>query len=124
MRMVLLLIVFGAAGTLARYALQGWVQIRTSAVFPTGTLAVNLLGCFLLGAIGQFSLNHLSVPPEWRVALTIGFLGAFTTFSTFGWETVQMLQDGEWGKVLLYTGGSVLGGLLAVMLGIQLGNRL
>lgn len=124
MRMVLLLIVFGAAGTLARYALQGWVQIRTSAVFPTGTLAVNLLGCFLLGAMGQFSLNHLSVPPEWRVALTIGFLGAFTTFSTFGWETVQMLQDGEWGKVLLYTGGSVLGGLLAVMLGIQLGNRL
>jgi CrcB protein len=123
-RVVLMLVAFGSAGTLARYWLQGWVQFRSGAGFPTGTLAVNLLGCFLLGAIGQYSLNHLSVPPEWRVAITIGFLGAFTTFSTFGWETVQMLHDGEWGKVLLYMGSSVLGGVLAVMLGMRLGNSL
>lgn len=124
MRVVALLIVFGSAGTLARYWLQGWVQFRTGAGFPSGTLAVNLIGCFLLGAVGQFALNHLSVTPEWRVALTIGFLGAFTTFSTFGWETVRMLQEGEWMKVLLYLGGSVLGGLLAVIMGMRLGNTL
>jgi CrcB protein len=123
-RILLMLIVFGSAGTLARYGLQGWVQARTGAGFPSGTLAVNLIGCLLLGAIGQYSLNHLSVPPEWRVALTIGFLGAFTTFSTFGWETVRMMQDGEWGKVLLYVGSSVLGGVVAMLLGMRLGNSL
>ena len=124
MRVILMLAVFGAAGTLARYSLQGWVQIRTGAGFPSGTLVINLVGCFLLGAIGQFSLNHLSVTPEWRTALTIGFLGAFTTFSTFGWETVQMLHDGEWNKMLFYVGGSVLGGVVAVILGMRLGNSL
>ena len=56
---------------------------------------------FLLGAIGQYSLNHLSIPPEWRIAITIGFFGAFTTFSSFGWETARMLEDGEWGRALL-----------------------
>jgi CrcB protein len=120
---LVLLIVFGAAGTLARYALQGAVQFRTGAGFPTGTLAVNLLGCFLLGGIGQYSLNYLAFPPEWRVAITLGFLGAFTTFSTFGWETVRMLEDGEWGKAMLYVAASVIGGVLAVMAGIWLGNR-
>ena len=124
MRVILMLAVFGAAGTLARYGLQGWVQMRTGAGFPSGTLVINLVGCFLLGAVGQFSLNHLSVTPEWRTALTIGFLGAFTTFSTFGWETVQMLHDGEWNKLLLYAGGSVLGGVVAVILGMRLGNSL
>lgn len=123
-RVIALLVMFGAAGTLARYWLQGWVQFHTGAAFPSGTLAVNLIGCFLLGAVGQFALNHLSVAPEWRVALTIGFLGGFTTFSTFGWETVRMLQDGEWMKVALYVSGSVVGGLLAVMVGMRLGNSL
>ena len=120
---IFLLIVFGAAGTLARYALQGAVQFRTGAAFPTGTLAVNLVGCLVLGGVGQFSLNHLAIPPEWRIAMTLGFLGAFTTFSTFGWETVRMLEDGEWGKATLYVCASVLGGLLAVKTGIRLGNR-
>lgn len=121
---ILLLIVFGAAGTLARYGLQGLVQQRTGPGFPSGTLVVNLLGCFLLGAIGQYSLNHLTIPPEWRIAITLGFFGAFTTFSSFGWETIRMLEDGEWGRALLYVGASVLGGLLAVMYGIRLGNRI
>ena len=119
---ILLLIVFGAAGTLARYGLQGIVQDRTGTGFPSGTLAVNLIGCLLLGAVGQYSLNHLSVPPEWRIAITIGFFGAFTTFSSFGWETVRMLEDGEWMRASLYVGASVIGGIVAVMLGIRLGN--
>lgn len=121
---IVLLIVFGAAGTLARYGLQGVVQYRTGAGFPSGTLTVNVLGCFLLGLIGQFSLQHLSVPPEWRLGLTIGLMGAFTTFSSFSWETVKMLEDGEWMKVGLYLGVSVLGGLLAVLAGMRLADAL
>ena len=121
---IVLLILFGAAGTLARYALQGVVQFRTGPGFPTGTLAVNLLGCFLLGAAAPFALHRLWVPPEWRVALTIGFFGAFTTFSTFGWETVKMLEDGEWTKALLYVVASVLGGLVAVLAGMRLAENL
>lgn len=121
---ILLLIVFGAIGTLARYGLQGLVQFRTGAAFPTGTLAVNLLGCFLLGGVAQFGLHRLWVPPEWRIGLTIGFFGAFTTFSSFGWETVRMLEDGEWMKVAVYVGVSLVGGLLAVMAGMRLADVL
>ena len=121
---IALLIVFGALGTLARYGLQGLVQERTGPSFPSGTLVVNLLGCLLLGVIGQYSLNHLSIPPEWRVAITIGFFGAFTTFSSFGWETVHMLEDGEWLRASAYVLASLVAGILAVMLGIRAGNAL
>lgn len=119
---ILLLILFGAAGTLARYTLQGWVQTRGGSGFPTGTLAVNLLGCFLVGAVARYALQHLWVPPEWRVAVTIGFLGAFTTFSAFGWETLRMLEDAEWARAGLYAGASVIGGLLAVAAGIRVAD--
>ena len=89
---------FGMAGTLARYGLQGVVQERTGSTFPSGTLAVNLSGCFLLGIIARYALQHLSFPPDLRIAVTVGFFGAFTTFSSFSWETVRMLEDGEWGR--------------------------
>lgn len=119
---IALLLVFGAAGTLARYALQGFAQYRSVAVFPTGTLLVNLIGCFLLGGVAQFGLHHLTIPPEWRTGITVGFFGAFTTFSTFSWETVRLLEDGEWGRALLYVGLSVIGGLFAVILGMRLAD--
>jgi CrcB protein len=121
---ILLLIVFGALGTLARYGLQGLVQYRTGTMFPTGTLAVNLAGCFLLGGIAQYALHRLTIPPEWRVALTIGLMGAFTTFSTFSYETAKMLEDGEWTRAAVYVGASVLGGLLAVVAGMRLAELL
>jgi len=119
----LLLAVFGVLGTLARYALQGWVQTRSAPGFPTGTLAVNLSGCLLLGFIAQYTLNHLVISPEWRIAITVGFFGAFTTFSSFGWETIKMLEDGEWAAASLYVGSSVVFGLLLVLAGIRLANR-
>ena len=76
------------------------MQILLLMVFGAlGTLTVNILGCFCLGAVAQYSLDHLWVPPQWRVALTIGLLGGFTTFSSFGWETIKMLEDAEWGYV-------------------------
>ncbi|MGA8075245.1 MAG: fluoride efflux transporter CrcB [Candidatus Acidiferrales bacterium] len=121
---ILLLIAFGATGTLARYGLDGWIQYRVGARFPAGTLAINLLGCLLLGVIGEFSLNHISVPPDWRIGLTIGLMGGFTTFSTFGWDTVRMLNDGEWLKAIVYVGASVLGGIICMIAGMRLGNAL
>ena len=121
---IALLIIFGAVGTLARYGLQGLVQERAGASFPAGTLAVNLTGCFLLGGVAQYALHHLSIPPEWRIGITIGFFGAFTTFSTFGWETVKMLEEGDWARAGLYVGASLIGGLFAVIAGIRIADRI
>jgi fluoride exporter len=121
---IALLIVFGAVGTLARYGLQGLVQERTGSSFPFGTLVVNLLGCFLLGGIMEYALAHVTIPPEWRIGITTGFFGAFTTFSTFSWETTRMLEDGEWTRASAYVLASVIGGLAAVFLGIRLVERI
>lgn len=123
MRVVSMLILFGSLGTLARYGLQGLVQDRTGSLFPAGTLVVNLLGCLLLGGIGQYSLTHISIPADWRVGVTIGFFGAFTTFSTFSWETVHLLDDGDWMRALFYSGLSFLGGLFLLKLGMRLAYR-
>ncbi len=121
---IALLVIFGAAGTLARYGLQGIVQHRAGPSFPTGTLAVNLLGCFLLGGITQYGLHRLTLPPDWRVGISIGFLGAFTTFSTFSLETLRLLEDGEWLRAFLYMGISLVGGLLAILMGMRIADSL
>ena len=121
---IALLIVFGTAGTLARYGLQGLVQQRTGPTFPWGTLVVNVAGCFLLGGIAEYALTHLTIPPEWRIGITVGFFGAFTTFSTFSWETVKLLEDGEWGRASAYVLASVLGGVLAVFFGMRIADRM
>jgi CrcB protein len=121
---IFLLCVFGVAGTLARYGMQGLVQQQMGAEFPYGTLSVNLAGCFLLGLVGEYALNHLSVPPEWRIAVTTGFFGAYTTFSTFAWETGHMIQDGEWTRALIYAGVSLLAGVLLLLAGLRLADAL
>lgn len=121
---MLLLILFGAAGTVARYGLEGWVQHRTGSGFPAGTLSVNLAGCLLLGLVGQFAFKHIAISPDVRSGVTIGFFGAFTTFSTFAWESMHMLQDGEWKRAGSYIVLSVVGGLVAVLAGMRLGDAL
>ena len=121
---ITLLIVFGALGTLARYGLQGLVQQRTGSTFPSGTLVVNLLGCFLLGGIAEYALSHIAFPPEWRIGITVGFFGAFTTFSTFSFETARMLQDSEWRRAAIYITASVVGGLLAIFSGMKIADRI
>ncbi len=120
---ITLLIVFGALGTLARYGLQGLVQHRAGSSFPAGTLVVNLFGCFLLGGIAEYAITHLSVPPEWRIWITVGFLGAFTTFSAFTFEAVRLMQDGEWWRAWNYILASVMGGMLAIVAGMRLADR-
>jgi fluoride exporter len=120
---LILIAVFGAIGTLARYGLQGVVQIRTAGTFPYGTLLINLSGCFLLALIYQLTLNRLIISPDWRIAIGVGFFGGFTTFSSFAWETAKMLEDGEWLAATAYVGGSVVVGLLLSIAGIRLANR-
>jgi fluoride exporter len=119
-----LIAIFGAVGTLARYGLQGLVQIRIGSTFPYGTLLINLTGCFLLGLIGQFTLNRMVISPDWRVAIAVGFFGGYTTFSSFGWETAKMLEDGEWARATAYVAASVVAGLLLSVAGIRLANQL
>ena len=121
---LILIAIFGAAGTLARYGLQGLVQIRVGSTFPYGTLLVNLTGCFLLALIGQFTLNRLVISPDWRVAIAVGFFGGYTTFSSFGWETAKMLEAGEWLRATTYVAASVAAGLFLSVAGIRLANRL
>ena len=120
---LLLIAVFGAIGTLARYGLQGVVQVRIGSTFPYGTLLVNLTGCFLLGLIGQVTLNRMIISPEWRVAIAVGYFGGYTTFSSFGWETAKMLEAGEWLWATAYVTASVALGLLLSVAGIRLANR-
>jgi len=118
-----LIAIFGAIGTLLRYGLQGFAQVRVSGTFPYGTLLINLTGCFFLGLVGQFTLNRIVISPDWRVAITVGFFGGYTTFSSFGWETAKMLEDGEWLPAASYVAASVVVGLFLSVAGIRLANR-
>ena len=118
-----LIAIFGALGTLARYGLQGFVQVRIPSAFPYGTLLINLTGCFFLGLIGQFTLNRMVISPDWRVAIGVGFFGGYTTFSSFGWETAKMLEDGEWLRASAYISASVVAGLLLSVAGIRLASK-
>jgi fluoride exporter len=108
---------------LARYGLQGLVQIRTGSTFPYGTLLINLTGCFLLAILYQSTLNRLVISPDLRVAIGVGFFGGYTTFSSFGWETAKLLEDGEWFRATTYVTASVVAGILLSVAGIRLANR-
>ncbi len=120
---LLLIAIFGAIGTLSRYGLQGLLQARDGSTFPLGTLVINLSGCFLLGLIGQYLLNHTVVSLEWRMAIGIGFFGGYTTFSSFGWETAKMMEAGEWLRATTYVAASVVAGIFLSVAGIRLANR-
>lgn len=108
----------GFVGAIARYGLGGWVhRVADGATFPYGTLAVNVLGCALIGAITGIAESRGLFGPEARVFLLIGVLGGFTTFSSFGYETLQLLRDGQWGYGLANVLANVALGLTAVWAG-------
>lgn len=108
----------GAVGSIARYGVAGWVQDRSGFHFPWGTLAVNILGSVLIGASLRY-LEATSVTAEIRALVTVGLLGAFTTFSTFSYETVALLEDGAFGRALGYSLGSLALGIAAVYAGMH-----
>jgi len=86
----------GAIGTGARYLLSGWVLNVLGPSFPYGTLAVNVIGSFLIGLINYLGLQSEVISPSLRIFLTMGVMGGFTTYSSFNYETLQYLQEGIW----------------------------
>ena len=121
--MIFKLLIIGAGGfvgAIGRYTISGFVHRLTGSTFPVGTLAVNVAGCFLLGALMQLVTTDGAFSPNMRLFLTIGLLGAFTTFSTFGYETLALIDAGDFlhaGLNILY---NVVLGLAAVWLGRSL----
>jgi fluoride exporter len=120
----LLIAAFGAAGAVCRYALDGWVSGFSRGQFPWGTLAVNVLGSFALGVVVELTTGRLLPHPNWRVALGIGFLGAFTTFSTYAYETVRLAEDSAYALAAVNALGMVALGLLAAFAGLVVGRLL
>ena len=107
----------GMLGTLLRYWLSGFVARQYGETFPWGTMAVNLIGCFLAGAVFYLTQERFLVSPVLRTIILIGFLGGFTTFSSYGLQTFTLLRDGEFGLALLNIGASNVFGLLMVWTG-------
>lgn len=113
-----------AIGGMARYLLGGMLQRQTGATFPVGTLIINITGSFLLGLILRYAVDSPTLSAEARAFLTIGFCGGYTTFSTFSYETVALMEDGQWPRAALYVSLSVGLSLVGVFLGIAAAREL
>jgi fluoride exporter len=109
MLQIIVIAVGGALGSLARYGMSNGVYALLGRGFPWGTLAVNVLGSFLMGLLFVLFLERMTLAPEWRAAVLIGFLGAFTTFSTFSIETLNLLEE-----------GAILGAVLNMVISVWL----
>lgn len=107
----------GAVGAVARYGLSGWVQHLSGSLFPLGTLAVNVLGSFIIGLLLQMTTGRFVWSLETRLLLTTGFCGSLTTFSTFSYETLALLEDQQW----LAAGGNTLLNVLVCLAATWLG---
>jgi CrcB protein len=111
----------GALGSISRYLLGTWIQnVSRSIDFPYGTLAVNLIGCFVIGFLSQLAETRGAFTPETRALVFIGVLGGFTTFSSFANETFNLMRDGETFNALANIGANVIVGLVLVWLGRML----
>jgi len=114
----------GICGALARYVVTDLVSKINENIFPYGTLVVNLTGAFLLGLLGTLMVEKLAIDPNWRIMITTGLLGSFTTFSTLEFETLKLWQDGMVSFAVLNAFGSIIAGFVAVWLGFVLAQYL
>ncbi len=110
----------GALGALARYQVAAMIQARIPAGFPWGTFVVNISGCLIMGIAATLLTDRLVVHPNWRFLIPIGFIGAYTTFSTFEYETFRAVTDGAWLVGGLNVLASVVAGYAALWLGVVL----
>jgi CrcB protein len=124
MRTISAIALAGALGALARYGLEGAVARRATGAFPWGTFVVNASGAFVLGFVFTVMTEQLTTAPWLRSGVTIGFLGAYTTFSTLSLETYRLLEDGALGLAAANAVGSLAAGLCAVYLGVVAGRAL
>ena len=107
----------GALGAVTRYGVALWVGQRWGRSFPLGTFVINMSGSFLIGLLMTLLAERFTVNPQWRLLLVVGFLGAYTTFSTFEYETGALLKDGEWTYAMLNVILSVVAGFIALKFG-------
>jgi len=117
---ILVVTVGGALGALSRYGLGIWISNKWNHGFPMHTFLINIIGAFLLGFMHILFIERLNVSPLWRLGIGVGFLGAFTTFSTFGFEVISLLEGGSFFTAGLYTLLSILVGFTGVALGVGL----
>ncbi len=108
------------AGALSRYYLTLWFAERLGTSFPYGTFFINLTGCFVMGFFTTLVMERLTVSPDVRLLVTTGFLGAYTTFSTYGLDTVNLMRGSSYGKASFYGLGSALLGVACVQFGVFL----
>ena len=113
----------GAAGSLMRYLIGAAIMTRLGGRFPTGTVFINITGSFLIGLLMTLFTERLQPHPNWRFLLVVGFLGGYTTFSSFEWETLSLIKDGSRWLGLLNAAGSVLLGYAAVWLGATIAGK-
>jgi len=113
----IMVMVGGATGSLARYVIGTAIMTRLGVRFPVGTMFINVSGSFLIGVLMSLLTERLAPHPNWRLLLVVGFLGGYTTFSTFAWETLALVKEGGRWLGLLNVAGSVVLGYVAVWLG-------
>jgi fluoride exporter len=106
-----------ALGGVSRYLLGGLIQRLLDTTFPAGTLVVNVTGSFLLGVFLRYAMDTPTLTPELRAFLTIGLCGGYTTFSTFSYESVALLEEGDWTRAAIYVTLSLVLSFLAMVLG-------
>jgi len=114
----------GFLGANARYIVALWAAGRWGTGFPYGTLIANVVGCFLIGFFLTLATEWLTIPTEVRLFVAVGFLGGFTTFSSFGFETLQLVEQSRWGTAALNIIADVVLGLIGVVTGIFLARWL
>lgn len=114
----------GFLGANARFLLGQEIGRRVGTSFPYGTLTINVVGAFLIGIIFTLLTDRFLVDPIWRQLMVIGFLGGFTTFSSYAMETITLLQDGRWTSALLYALGNNVIGLVACTIGVYVARSL
>lgn len=112
----------GATGSLLRFLISKFVQTQVGIDFPLGTLLVNVIGAFLIGLSYSYLVERLILSPEARAMIITGFLGGLTTFSTFSYESFNLLFNGELTKFLLYVGTTNIVGILMTLIGYNLGR--
>jgi CrcB protein len=118
----LLIALGGGLGSVARYWVGSTIGSRMGIRFPYGTLVVNLTACLVIGFTLTWLGERVEVSPAWRFMVAVGFIGAYSTFSTFEWETLQTLRSGAFLLAALYAGGSLVLGLAATWCGAALAD--
>ncbi|MBF0487840.1 MAG: fluoride efflux transporter CrcB [Nitrospirae bacterium] len=120
----LLIGIGGAVGAIARYALAFWIIGKWGRVFPLGTFVINVSGSFLIGFVMSILAARNIIDPQWRLLIVVGFLGGYTTFSAFEFETGTLLKQGESLAAMLYVALSVIVGFIALRIGDALGKSI